>query len=317
MEEKKVNKFLRRQFSAICWILIGYNVLMNVLVSVSIGLDAISQSIAAVLHGEFLQLDLGGLMNNAWGYILSIAVAMVVLLAWKDADYWKQEVFRKEKTMSAGIFFCLMSLCIGSQMVNSLWITLLESLLNRFGISLMQMLETVSGDTGSFSMFLYASLLAPFFEEILFRGLVLRTLRPFGKRFAIFGSALLFGLFHGNLLQTPYAFLMGLVLGYVTMEYSILWAMALHLFNNLVLADLLTRLTKNWPMLAQNAINLLIFGGFALVSLAILISRRQEIRAYRQAEAMDGRCMKWFFLNCGFLVLAIFMLVNMVALLFA
>ena len=247
MEEKKVNKFLRRQFSAICWILIGYNVLMNVLVSVSIGLDAISQSIAAVLHGEFLQLDLGGLMNNAWGYILSIAVAMVVLLAWKDADYWKQEVFRKEKTMSAGIFFCLMSLCIGSQMVNSLWITLLESLLNRFGISLMQMLETVSGDTGSFSMFLYASLLAPFFEEILFRGLVLRTLRPFGKRFAILGSALLFGLFHGNLLQTPYAFLMGLVLGYVTMEYSILWAMALHLFNNLVLADLLTRLTKNWP----------------------------------------------------------------------
>ena len=317
MEEKKINKFLRRQFSAICWILVGYNVLMNVLVSVSIGLEAANQSIAAMLHGEFSQLDLSSLMDNAWGYILSIAVAGVILLAWKDRDYWKQEVFRKEKPMSAGIFFCLMSLCIGSQMVNSLWITLLESLLNPFGISLMQQLETVSGDTGSFSMFLYAAFLAPFSEEILFRGLVLRSLQPYGKRFAIFGSALLFGLFHGNLLQTPYAFLMGLVLGYMAVEYSILWSMALHLFNNLVLADLLTRLTKNWPVLAQSAVNLLIFGGFALVSLVILISRRREIRAYREAEAMDGRCLKWFFLNCGFLVLAIFMLVNMVALLFA
>ena len=317
MEEKKINKFLRRQFSAICWILIGYNVLMNVLVSMSIGFEAMNQSIMSALRGEAFLPDFTALMNNAWGYILSIAVAGVVLLAWKDADFWKQEVFRKEKPMSAGIFFCLMSLCIGSQMVNSLWITLLEGLLNPFGISVMQMLESVSGDTGSFSMFLYASFLAPFSEEILFRGLVLRSLQPYGKRFAIFGSALLFGLFHGNLLQTPYAFLMGLVLGYVTVEYSIPWAMGLHLFNNLVLADLLTRLTKNWPVFAQSAVNLLIFGGFALVSLVILISRRREIRAYREAEAMDGRCLKWFFLNWGFLVLAIFMLVNMVALLFA
>lgn len=316
MEEKKINKFLRRRFSAICWILIGYNVLMNILVLAAVGVEAVYQSMASLMGGEFPQLDLSSLMNNAWGYILSIAVAMVVLLAWKDADFWKEEVFRKEKTISAGIFFCLMSLCIGSQMVNSLWITLLESLLNQFDLSVMQILETVSGDTGSFSMFLYASLLAPFFEEILFRGLVLRSLQPYGRRFAILGSALLFGLFHGNLLQTPYAFLMGLVLGYVTMEYSILWAMALHLFNNLVLADLLTRLTKNWPILAQNAINLLIFGGFALASAVILISRRQDIRAYRQQERMDGRCLKWFFLNSGFLVLAIFMLVNMLALLF-
>ena len=92
-----------------------------------------------------------------------------------------------------------------------------------------------------------ASILAPLWEELLFRGYVLRTLRPYGKRFAVMGSGVLFGLFHGNLLQTPYAVLMGLVLGYLTVEYSIHWAVLLHLFNNLVLADLLSRITASLP----------------------------------------------------------------------
>jgi membrane protease YdiL (CAAX protease family) len=101
---------------------------------------------------------------------------------------------------------------MGSQMVNSLWLTGLELVMNLFGSSMMPMLEMVSGSTGSFSMFLYGAVLAPISEELLFRGYILRALRPYGKRFAILGSAILFGLFHGNLLQGPYAMLVGLVI---------------------------------------------------------------------------------------------------------
>ena len=69
---------------------------------------------------------------------------------------------------------------------------------------------------------------------MLFRGLILRTLRPFGKRFAIVMSAVLFGMFHGNLLQAPCAMVIGLLFGYAAMEHSILWAVALHVFINQV-----------------------------------------------------------------------------------
>lgn len=86
------------------------------------------------------------------------------------------------------------------------------------------------------SLALYTAVAAPITEELLFRGAVLRSLQPYGKRFAIFCSALLFGLVHQNLTQTPFAFGFGLLAGYVAVEYSILWSMSLHILNNAVLA---------------------------------------------------------------------------------
>ena len=96
---------------------------------------------------------------------------------------------------------------------------------------------------------------------------------------SILGSAFLFGLFHGNLLQTPYAFLVGLVLGYVAVEYSVGWSMALHIFNNLVLADLLSRLTANLSEVAASVLELTIFTGFFVAAVAILIANRARVRA--------------------------------------
>ena len=76
--------------------------------------------------------------------------------------------------------------------------------------TMMAALESSSGMQEGLAMFIYASILAPISEEILFRGLIQHSLLPFGKKFAVFGSALLFGIFHGNLAQTPFAFLAGL-----------------------------------------------------------------------------------------------------------
>lgn len=316
MEEKQINKWLRRQFSPLGWWLVGYYVLMNVLVSAAIHLDLVSQYVRSLSAGTFFQgINMDSAAGNAWGYIVTIAVGLIILHAWKGPDYWREELLVKEQPMRPGVFFCLLALCVGSQMVNSLWIGLIEGILNLFGISALGILESVSGSTESFSMFLYASILAPFAEELIFRGYILRSLRPYGKRFAIVGSAFLFGLFHGNLLQTPYTFLIGLVLGYVTVEYSIGWAVALHLFNNLVLADLLSRLTANLPVLAANMISLTIIGGCAVAAAVILLVKRKEIGEYNRSEWIDRRCLKWFFFNSGMIVLALIMLVNMLLML--
>ena len=135
---------------------------------------------------------------------MSIFAALVILYGWKGPEYFRYEIFGREKKMRPGVFFGVLCLCMGSQMVNSLWIYGLEFLYSLSGKSLMPFLESVSGTSDTVSMFLYASVLAPISEELLFRGFILRSLRPFGKRFAIFGSAFFFGLFHGNLLQTVF-----------------------------------------------------------------------------------------------------------------
>ena len=312
MTDKQINKWLRRQFSPIGWALVLYYVLMNILAMVTMLWEAVNQLYKDSLSGNFMrEMDMDAVAGNAWGFVAAILVAIVVLHAWKGPEYWRKEIFVKEKPMTAGVFFPVLCLCVGSQMVNSLWIGLLELIMNQFDQSVLPMLESVSGDSDTFSMFLYASILAPIAEEVLFRGCILRTLRPFGKKFAVFGSAFLFGLFHGNLLQTPYAFLIGLVLGYVTVEYSIGWSVVLHMFNNLVLADLMTRLTANLPPIVYEVLSLVILGGCMIASGVILVLKRREIASYIRSEWMDRRVLKCFFLNAGIIVLTLLMIVNM------
>ena len=78
---------------------------------------------------------------------------------------------------------------------------------------------------------LLAGLIAPAAEELLFRRLLLRRLRPYGERFALVASALCFGLFHGNLNQFFYAFLLGLVLAELALSTGCLWQAVLLLWG--------------------------------------------------------------------------------------
>ena len=69
----------------------------------------------------------------------------------------------------------------------------------------------------------------------MFRGAMLRTLSKYGSGFAIVVSALAFGLMHGNMAQTPMAFLIGLVLGYVAAKSgNIRQTILIHMANNLL-----------------------------------------------------------------------------------
>ena len=317
MTDKQIDRWLRRQFSAIGWVLIGYYLLVNGLTALSMIWEALRQVREQMEQSRFwwTDLDLEAMASNAWGYIVAIAVLFLILYAWKGSRYWREDILAKEKRMRAGVFFPVLCMCIGSQMVNSMWVGGLEVLFNMAGKSLLPLLETVSGDTDSFSMFLYASILAPIAEELLFRGYILRSLYPYGKKFAVFASAFLFGLFHGNLLQTPYAFLMGLLLGWVTVEYSVTWAIALHMFNNLVLADLLTRLTKLLPVMMGNLVSLVIMGGCLALSGVILVVKRRQIVDYLHSEWMDRRVLKCFFTNAGILALIVLMLGNILLML--
>lgn len=76
-------------------------------------------------------------------------------------------------------------------------------------------------------------IVAPVMEEYIFRGMLLRTLSQHGAGFGIVITALLFGLMHGNLAQTPMAFLIGLILGYVAAKSgNIRQTICIHMINN-------------------------------------------------------------------------------------
>lgn len=77
--------------------------------------------------------------------------------------------------------------------------------------------------------------LAPLGEETVFRGLTYRYFRKAGAGFLAANvlQALLFGIMHLNWVQGGYAFLLGLLLGYMTKRYnSLLVPMLLHMIFN-------------------------------------------------------------------------------------
>lgn len=78
------------------------------------------------------------------------------------------------------------------------------------------------------------SVFAPFFEEWLCRGIILRGLLTKVKpAWAIVISALIFGLIHGNLWQAIPAFIIGVILGYVYYKTgSLKLTMLMHCVNN-------------------------------------------------------------------------------------
>ncbi len=72
-----------------------------------------------------------------------------------------------------------------------------------------------------------------FVEELLFRGVILNNLLPYGKTTAILVSALLFGLMHQNIEQLFYATVAGVVIGWIYLKTESIWVcVLLHFFNN-------------------------------------------------------------------------------------
>lgn len=83
--------------------------------------------------------------------------------------------------------------------------------------------------------FVQLAVIAPIVEELWFRGLVMESLRPYGNGFAIFVSAILFGLTHANLEQFFYAAALGVFLGYIAIATeSIVTTTIMHaIFNSM------------------------------------------------------------------------------------
>ncbi len=82
---------------------------------------------------------------------------------------------------------------------------------------------------------LHLCVIVPLLEEFVFRGMIFQSMRRFGDSFALIISATLFALFHGNLVQAPNAFLMGLVIGYFVLYSGSLWVgVIIHAVNNIL-----------------------------------------------------------------------------------
>ena len=311
MYDKLRTRQLRRTYSEQGWALLIYYVILNAVVMTFMICDSLVQSAVAVFTGvipDSMTMTERMIGNSGWGYIIAILAGLGLLLLWKEPTFCFKTIWQRGKPMKFGSFLAILAIFTSAQLGGHLLSMALEFLMNIFGFSATEALEGASLSMDSLSMFLYVGIGAPISEEILFRGLMLRSMQPYGKKFAIFASALIFGLYHANIIQTPFAFVVGLVMGYVAVEYNIGWAIVLHMFNNLILNDTMFRLFDHLPAPWNEYWLLIVIVASALIGGIVLIAKRRKIKLWLKMNPDDKFCARAFWTAPGILVLVFVLL---------
>lgn len=95
-------------------------------------------------------------------------------------------------------------------------------------------LEAV-GDTNLLLNLVTVALIAPAMEELVFRKLIVDRTVKYGQATAVLTSALMFGLFHGNLNQFVYAFALGLFFAFIYVKTGrIRYTICIHMIINMM-----------------------------------------------------------------------------------
>ena len=132
-----------------------------------------------------------------------------------------------KRRLSIGRFFALVAISYACMIVGNLVGIGVNSLLSPNSVNLVGELATAAGMSAE--TVIAFVVLAPVFEELVFRKVIVDRVLPFGEWPAILFSGITFGLFHGNLTQFFYAALLGMVLAYVYIRTgNVLYTIGIH-----------------------------------------------------------------------------------------
>ncbi len=184
--------------------------------------------------------------------ITAVATAGTLLIGalWyrehKPAADWKLKEVLNGKLLAAMACLGLSLQFLISMCLNAVYPILPQNLTDQYS----ELMESLLGGNVWLSLFVTV-ILAPLAEELLFRGVTLKKaqkIMPFMAANIL--QAVLFGIYHMNLIQGVYAFVLGLILGFTAEYFHSVWAsILLHAFVNgsaEVLSYLPAALTETW-----------------------------------------------------------------------
>lgn len=169
-------------------------------------------------------------------YLIAMPIAVMLM--------GKSTVIETRKfDMKPGLFFKLLLMCLPMMWAGSVFGSMLSMVLSNGEAT--DRVADLAMQTNIWNV-VFLVIVGPVFEEWMFRKQLIDHTRKYGEKTAIVLSGLAFGLFHMNLFQFFYAFLLGVMFGYIYMRTSKLrYSTAMHMiinFNGGVLAPwILTR----------------------------------------------------------------------------
>jgi len=170
----------------------------------------IVMSIVAIFAPALLDSQLANLFISSISmYLMAMPASMIFFNKCKTAPI-------EGRSLGFGAMLLIIAACFGLTYVGSI----LGSIMDELSAGLLgstpsnPVAETVES-IPLWAVVLFVAILAPIFEEIFFRRVVIDRLRRYGDVPAIIFSGLSFGLIHGNFSQFFYATFLGMVFGAV------------------------------------------------------------------------------------------------------
>ena len=193
--------------------------------------------------------------------LIGISFPLYYLFMKKIPDSPKGEVVRLKPLRFIKIFFICMSAMYITNILSSI-LTFMIALLKGETELINPAAEAILNSNLLLSL-LYAAVVAPVIEELIFRKILLDKLRRFGDIPAIVMTGIAFGLFHMNLSQFFYAAVIGVIFAYVTIKTNtVRYAILLHMMINF-LSTVVATFISDKNLIGVVFLNIWILGSIA------------------------------------------------------
>ncbi|MBR5514157.1 MAG: CPBP family intramembrane metalloprotease [Ruminococcus sp.] len=306
IEEKRFKKWMYRIFGAN---LLYDGIMLGIVIAIGVVIGIVLGVIMVINNSpDFLDEAVSQFEKTDMGSSIAVIIACFFLGLFLRKTVKFKEIFIKRKSMNVKSLFMIFSIFYGGQLVFTLFDMGLEFLLNRIGFTAQEAVEAASAGSESITMMIYAGFVAPVIEEIVFRGYMMKSLEKtgVGKGYAILVSSILFGVMHGNFVQSPFAFVVGMVLGYTAMEYGIVWSILIHFVNNFIMGDVFTRLIDRLPENIGGIVEYTVLAAFTIIAVIVLIINRRAVAAnVKENYQTPKKYYKWTFTNPLFIIFCI------------
>lgn len=181
--------------------------------------------------------------NEFYGILYITYCIIAVGIVWHINKDYVLDIHEPKEKMTPMTFvkhFCCM---ITMMLVFTIPTVVIDMILMQFGLTTIAV-SSANELSSSVTEIFYVCLIGPICEEVLFRGLIQKSLQKFSPVIAIITSAVCFGVYHGNFGQMFSMIGVGLILGYVAYKYSLKWSMIIHIIYNTVFGELFGLLSQ-------------------------------------------------------------------------
>lgn len=249
-------------------------VFANLLIDIIVG-ASLPSLMAIIIDGEISKANDYMVYGLLFGQLIKLSI-LYFYIGKRDETYRKELSRRYIKNERISNPLILIGIGLGTVGFGQILVNLIMKVMEGTNIlsDALKLLENAfraKGPVDGLIILIVVVIGAPLVEELLFRGVLFEELRrECSVKVTIFLTALVFGIYHLNILQSPNTFFMGLVLGFVYYETkSIKGPILVHATNN-ILAMI--------PFLNQglSAIGFLIYGTLLIIGIYSLRTLRQK-----------------------------------------